>query len=119
MLWIELADMAEESGMEVWSFVKAGRCVLLELPSRWYLGVVEERSGLTCRLAAPALMIHSLGDAGRFLDGKPTVQGGWEATPLPGGYEVNLQSVDGCAPYDEAAFRRICKRSHAPSGEAA
>lgn len=83
LLWAMMADMTLEEGSEVWIKAQPGVCVLLECPSRWYVGVVETRTSSTSVLAAPALMIHDLGDAGLFLDGTPSTQ--CEHTPLPRG----------------------------------
>lgn len=106
--------VAIEEGQTVWSEVQADKCVLLELPGRWYLGVVGGRTALTAWLEPPALCIHSTGDHGLFLDGKGSAASGMEATPLPRGVEISLAHLESATPFDVEAFRRICKRTHSP-----
>lgn len=67
-----LADQTEDGGLTMWSKARVGACVLLEMPSRWYLGVIAERTPGTLVLAAPALMVHYIDDMGEFLAGRPT-----------------------------------------------
>ena len=107
-----LLDMSEERGEIVWKDCVEGECVLIECPSRWYLGVVVARSQMTVRLM-PALCGHDLGDLGLFLDGKLH---GAEMTPLPRGKEVNLMTADSVEPYPREYFDRINKRTHQPDG---
>lgn len=102
--------MAYDEGVLMWSAIRVGECVLLELPSRWYLGVVTERTGLTATLS-PALCCHDLGDMGMFLGGDPR---GHEVTPLAAGIEVNLNSIDSAQAYPVELFHRINRRSHEP-----
>ena len=94
----------------MWSCIAVGSCVLLELPSRWYLGVVTHRGQLTARLR-PALCGHDLGDLGLFLAGTPREH---ELTPLPRGVEVNLNSIDSAQEYPREFLERINVRSHKP-----
>jgi hypothetical protein len=112
MLLREQIDMACDTGEIMWGEIREGECVLLELPSRWYLGVVVARGAMTARLF-PALCGHELGDMGLFLEGSPS---GHEITPLARGVEVNLNSIDTAQAYPYAFFERINRRSHTPAG---
>ena len=94
----------------MWECIRDGECVLLELPSRWYVGVVVRRGSMTATLS-PALVAHDLGDMGLFLAGKPNRH---EVTPLNGVLEVNLNSIDTAQLYPLEAFEQINKRSHEP-----
>jgi hypothetical protein len=115
--WLLRADhVANEEGGTVWKVIEVGRCVFLETPDRWYLGVVAERTSLTAILAAPALCVHDTGDLGLFLDGKASAKSNMEATPLPRGKEVSLALLSSAEPFPEEFFRRYCKRTHKPEG---
>ncbi len=94
--------------------MKEGEGVLVECPGRWYLGIVQKRSGLTVVLKE-ALCAHYISDLGMFLDGK--LPEGIELTPLPRGKEINLSSIDSVEPYPIEFLRRVRKRSHSPTGE--
>lgn len=109
-------DMA--SSYSMWHLLADGQGVLLECPSRWYLGVVDHRTSMTVVLK-PELCIcgHDLGDLGMFLDGK--VSNSTELTPLPRGIEISLSSIDTCQPYPVEFLQKVCKRTHNPEGERA
>jgi hypothetical protein len=98
----------------VWSDITESACVLLECPSRWYLGVVESRTALTVRLK-DAVCGHDLGDLGLFLEGK--VSSSTELTPLPRTIEINLGSVDSAQAYPAPYLAAIRKRTHTPEGQ--
>lgn len=88
--------------------------MLVECPSRWYLGVVLARTSATVRLAE-ALCGHDLGDLGMFLDGKPSRSA--ELTPLPRPVEINLGTVDSVQPYPREFLAVVRKRTHQAEGE--
>ncbi len=101
----------------MWKCIQEGECVLIEMPSRWYVGVVADRSSVTFTLAE-ALCGHDLGDLGLFLDGKAAAQTGAELTPLPRPIELNLGSVDSAQRYPVAYLEKLRKRTHSPQGQA-
>ena len=108
-VWVCMAyDKAYEEGETVWSDIEIGKCVLLECPQRWYVGVVLSRTSLTVRLS-PALVGHTLGDMGQFLSGKLAEA---ELTPAPRPIEVSLAAVETAQEYPLEYFQRINKRTH-------
>ncbi len=92
----------------MWSKITVGECVLLECPSRWYAGIVAERSSVTV-LLRPALCLHSISDLGRFLSGE--LAAGTEATPLAD-IEINLGIVDSAQALPVEKFPAMCQRTH-------
>lgn len=89
--------------------------MLIECPSRWYLGVVVRRTQMTVRLS-PAICGHTLGDLGLFLAGDVS-SGEYKAelTPLPRAIEINLVTADSVQPYPRTYFARLNKRTHKPT----
>lgn len=83
--------------------------MLLELPSRWYLGRVTARTMLTVTLAE-ALCGHDLGDLGMFLDGELNEES--EITPLPRPIELSLSSLDSAQPYPAEHLAAVSRRTH-------
>jgi hypothetical protein len=108
------ADMAEERGEKVWNCMKVGEGVLIECPSRWYLGVVTVRSSMTVELDE-GLAGHDLGDFGMFLEGE--ISESTELTPLPRKIEISLSSIDSAQPYPVEMLRKIRKRTHQKQGK--
>lgn len=100
----------------MWECLREGEGVLLELPSRWYAGVVLRRTSTTVMLGPDlALCGHDLGDLGLFLEGR--VSETTEVTPLPRGVELSLSSVDSAQPYPAELLRKVCRRTHSPQPE--
>ena len=108
------ADKCCEGGRVMWRDLIEGNCVLVECPSRWYLGKVSERTTMTVRLS-DGLVAHTIGDLGLFLSGK--VSTSCELTPLPRDIEINLANIDTVQPYPEDMLRNVRRRTHAPVAE--
>ncbi len=106
-----LADQIEEAGGHMWESIKAGECVLLECPGRWYLGVVARRDNATVCLEE-AVCLHLISDLALFLSGQ--LAPGSEATPLPSGIEINLASVDSALPFPVRKLAAVRRRTHPP-----
>lgn len=98
----------------MWSCLVEGKSVLIECPSRWYLGVVKERTPITV-IIEEGLVGHLISDLGLFLDGQ--VPDGTELTPLPRDLEINFGSIDTVQEYPVELLRKVRKRTHTPAGE--
>lgn len=96
----------------MWACMREGEGVLIECPSRWYLGVVVARNSVTVTLA-DVVMAHDLGDTGLFMDG--TISPSTELTPLPRGIEISLGSIDTAQPYPVGLLAKVRKRTHQPA----
>ena len=101
--------MAEEKGESMWSLVQVGKGVLVECPSRWYLGVVTERNSVTFTIDE-VIVGHDLGDLGMFAAGR--ISTSTELTPIPRPKEINFASVDTVEEFPIEYIRNMRKRTH-------
>lgn len=89
--------------------IQEGAVVLLELPSRWYLGRVARRGSIDCTLDEAAI-VHQIGDVGEFLSGVLTES--TEVSPLPRPVTVAFGSIDTCQALDPTHLRTLRVRTH-------
>lgn len=97
----------------MWNLVQVGKCLLFECPSRWYLGIVAERSAGTAVLT-DVLCLHLISDLGVFLSGKIPKE--TEATPMER-IEINLGTLESVTPFPKSALADVRKRTHPETEE--
>ncbi len=97
------------TGEAPWSCISVGSSVLVEMPSRWYLGVVVSRNSVNFELTE-SICGHDLGDLGQFLDG--VISNSTELTPLPRNIFLSLSSLDSAQEYPLAMLKAVRKRTH-------
>lgn len=109
------ADHFTEEGEIMWDKAVVGNCVLIECPSRWYLGIVIRRTTMTVSLAEDGIVCHDLGDTGMFYEGR--ISESTELTPLKREIEINLGSVDSIQPFPKDLMYKMRKRTHVEQAE--
>lgn len=99
----------------MWNLIQDNAVIVLECPSRWYIGRVKKRDHLTCILE-DVVCGHDLGDLAMFMEG--TISTATELSPLLDQLvEVNFSAIETVQTYDEARLAKISKRTHARLAE--